>query len=126
MSDLIKVTSLLREEIERVKLWSNYNNFDNMSAVSLIVRRYRSELKQLLNVLMQDLHEQKETPPASKIYLDDGTVFNYEGFTYTLYKVPGDGWQWKNSSGKYALGQNFYYDGLLDAEQIARMAKHLP
>lgn len=126
MNNLTTIIQLVQEESVRVKEWCNQNNFNNTSAVNAIVRRYRTELKELLSILVQDLNEEKQEPEPLKPRFDDGTVFVYKDETYTLYRVPGDGWQWKNSLGKYALIGNFYFDGLPNAEQIAYMAKNLP
>jgi len=49
-----KMIDELRVEIQRVKEFVNVNGYNNSTAINSIVRRYRSELKELLHIITMD------------------------------------------------------------------------
>ncbi len=57
MNDLQAIIDCLDEEIRRTKTWVNTNGFHHGTAMSVIVRRYRDDLKKYRKLVRDDLHE---------------------------------------------------------------------
>jgi hypothetical protein len=53
----VKILDDLDEEISRVKLMLNENGYHNGTALNTIVRRYRNELKQYRQLVLDDRND---------------------------------------------------------------------
>lgn len=57
MEDYRATIEQLDEEIHRVKLWANDKGFHAGTSVNVVIRQYRTELKNLRRVMWESLPE---------------------------------------------------------------------
>jgi len=54
MKNLKQMVDDIRNELDRSKMFINENGYHNGTALNGIVRRYRKELKELMNIIHED------------------------------------------------------------------------
>jgi len=54
MKNLKQMVDDIRNELDRSKMFINENGYHNGTALNAIVRRYRKELKELMDIIHED------------------------------------------------------------------------